>query len=119
MAGRILRLLLALLVVTASGLSAGNAERVFAENAPIIQGRSSLVVVTGARAARVALQPRGSPTRQNGSGPFPHFTPVLPLDLRPGASWRIVKAFGGPPRLVLPRRLNRPLYSGTPPPFPG
>lgn len=118
-AERLLRLLLACLVCTATGFRGENPERVSTETTPCVQGRSAFGIVTGSRAAQVALQARVSPKRRNGTGPLPGFALVPPPDAWPAASSHAVQSLRGPPRPVLPRRLNRPLYSGPPPPFRG
>lgn len=119
MVERLLRLLLAFLVIAATGFSPGNPERVHTGAAPAIQGRSPASAMRGLRTTKVAVQARGPVTRQNGAGSSPDVTPHLPRRLSLVAPPSVPGALHELAQLVLPRRLNRPQYSGTPPPVRG
>jgi hypothetical protein len=112
MAERLIRLLLAFLLCAPS---ASSGERRGASAEAILVRQAASQVSARSREASVPALSRGGIKRQAGSGPLPAALPPPPIRVTLVAGG--VKLVAAPTGAVLPRRLNRPLYSGTPPPL--
>jgi hypothetical protein len=115
MAERLIRLLLVVLLLAPSPSSGG--WRGARPDAIVVRHAASQVSAQSREAKLPALS-RSGIKRQTGSGPLPGLAapppPAIRVTLAPGG----VKPLPASTDAVLPRRLNRPLYSGTPPPLP-
>jgi hypothetical protein len=116
-AGRLVRLLLlALLFVPVQSPSGWRGVR--AGETTTIRNTSPH---TSARPREVKLPAlsRSGIKRQTGSGSLPVFALPPRSRIRLALAPRSVRPLATPAGAVLPRRLNRPLYSGASPPLPG